>query len=217
MIYNDRMKIFLVRHGLSELNGKDMHQTKDDPLTEQGRKQAKSVAKRLAEIDADLIISSNYPRAADTARIIAKRLKKRIVYTELLKEWKKPSEIEGKPHSNRKANLIYNKVMKNIDREGWHYSDEENISDLKERVKNAGKYLEEKGGKNGTLIVVTHAKVIYMMLAMAAFGMGITSTEYIRFRKTFALDNTGITEVEMEDGLVTKVIALNDFTHLNNK
>lgn len=210
------MKIFLVRHGLSALNGKKVHQIRDDPLTEQGKRQARSVASRLAEVNADLIVSSSYPRAAETARIIGKRLKKRIIYTELLKEWKKPSEIEGKSRSDRKANLIYNKIMKNIDRDDWHYSDEENLFDLKERIKSIGEYLEGKNGKNSTLIVVTHAKVIYMMLAIAVFGVGVTSDEYIRLRKAFALDNTGITEVEMVDGLVTKVITLNDVTHLKD-
>lgn len=81
------MKLYLVRHAIAE----DSAVYEDDslrPLTEKGRERMKKIAAALREIGVgpDLIVSSPYVRASQTAVILAKTLKYReqIVYSDLL-------------------------------------------------------------------------------------------------------------------------------------
>jgi broad specificity phosphatase PhoE len=72
------MKLYLVRHAIAE----DSAGYEDDslrPLTEKGRERMKRIAAALMEIGVqpDLIVSSPYLRASQTASILAKALKYR--------------------------------------------------------------------------------------------------------------------------------------------
>ena len=69
------MKIFLVRHGIAQAtapSGRD----EDRRLTERGRSQVHTIAKalKLLNVQPDRILASPYPRAAETAQIIATTL-----------------------------------------------------------------------------------------------------------------------------------------------
>ena len=62
------MKIFLIRHGETESNKNRIIQGKiDEGLSKKGIKQAECLADRLKDEKIDLIISSEYKRAAETA------------------------------------------------------------------------------------------------------------------------------------------------------
>jgi phosphohistidine phosphatase len=81
------MKLYLVRHAIAE----DSANFEDDslrPLTEKGRERMKKIAAALKEIgmQPDLIVSSPYVRASQTAVILAKALKYReeILYSDSL-------------------------------------------------------------------------------------------------------------------------------------
>ncbi len=65
------MDLYLVRHGQTEWNKQGVMQGRlDSPLTELGRKQAYSLAQRLAHEHYDAVYASPTPRAHNTARII---------------------------------------------------------------------------------------------------------------------------------------------------
>lgn len=77
--------IYIVRHGESTHNagifkGEKPHEI---PLTETGKKQAKTIAQKLKHIHFDVIFSSHYVRAKETAKIIAntRKLKHKISNT----------------------------------------------------------------------------------------------------------------------------------------
>ena len=89
------MNIYLVRHGQSEGNLKKFHQGADVPLSKNGKVQAKILAQRFKKIPVDSIYSSPYIRAKQTAEFISKELKLPIEYWDILRERKRPSEIEG--------------------------------------------------------------------------------------------------------------------------
>ncbi len=71
------MKLYLLRHGPAG----DRNAWKDDdakrPLTKRGKKKMRRIAKTIARwrLGVDLIISSPYLRAAETAEIVARKLK----------------------------------------------------------------------------------------------------------------------------------------------
>ena len=73
-----RNNYFLVRHGQSETNAKGGTISSDikasDPLTSLGEKQIKKAAKSLRKNKIDLIISSPFSRAKQTAEMIAKEI-----------------------------------------------------------------------------------------------------------------------------------------------
>lgn len=209
---------FFIRHGRSILNETGVHQRRETPLSLQGRKQAEAIAERLVGIDAALVLSSNLVRAAETAMAIGGRINKRVIYTDLLSEWKKPSGIAGMRYGERKDEEIWNKRIENINNKKWHYSDEENVFDLKKRVIKLCIYLDAIHNKNKPILIVTHGSIIEMMVALAAIGSGLTGRRYIDFRHIFSADkNTGITEIEIKNGLPIKVLTFNGIAHMKKR
>jgi phosphohistidine phosphatase len=92
------MKLYLVRHAIAE----DSAGYEDDslrPLTEKGRERMKRIAAALMEIGVqpDLIVSSPYLRASQTASILAKALKYReeILYSDSLVPMGKTDDMIG--------------------------------------------------------------------------------------------------------------------------
>ena len=76
--------IYFVRHGESEGNVGHIRQTADTPLTDEGRRQAVTIADRAARLDFECIVSSTMERARQTAYPILERTAKPIEYSELL-------------------------------------------------------------------------------------------------------------------------------------
>jgi len=92
------MKLYLVRHAIAE----DIGDHEDDslrPLTEKGREKMRRIAGALAElgIQPDLIVSSPYVRASQTAVILAKELKykEELAYSNFLMPMGEPNDMIG--------------------------------------------------------------------------------------------------------------------------
>ena len=83
------MKIFLVRHGQSIANAKKIHQGQriDTSLSEKGIKQAEAIATRLKKEKIDAIYSSDLLRAKETAEVIAKEHKMKVITDKRLREF----------------------------------------------------------------------------------------------------------------------------------
>lgn len=65
--------LYFIRHGESEGNAKRIFTGQSDsPLTERGRRQAAAVAKELASVKFDKVVSSDLSRSRDTAEVIAR-------------------------------------------------------------------------------------------------------------------------------------------------
>lgn len=80
--------LYIMRHGQTDwnLNGQIQGQN-DIPLNDTGRAQASNVADRLARFDLEYIISSDLPRAVETANIIGGKLNLRVEYDARLREY----------------------------------------------------------------------------------------------------------------------------------
>jgi len=69
------MKIFLIRHGQTDLNEKSIFRGRMDvPLNDFGKKQASAVANRLLKLNIRKIYTSPLKRTVETAKIIADKL-----------------------------------------------------------------------------------------------------------------------------------------------
>lgn len=94
------MKLYLVRHAIAESIGTPGYE--DDslrPLTDKGREKMKKIACALVELGVtpNLIVSSPYVRASQTASILAKELKykEELAYSDFLVPMGKPSDMIG--------------------------------------------------------------------------------------------------------------------------
>lgn len=82
------MQILLIRHGQSEADLLDVHEGKADfPLTEEGREQARKMAKRVKEQFAPAFIwASTLKRASETAAILQQEVGCPVQYLKELQE-----------------------------------------------------------------------------------------------------------------------------------
>ncbi len=94
------MRIYLVRHAIAENAGTSDYE--DDslrPLTEKGREKMKKIASAFKDlgVEPDLIVSSPFIRASQTASILAKILKYKgdVVYSDSLVPMGKPDDMIG--------------------------------------------------------------------------------------------------------------------------
>jgi phosphohistidine phosphatase len=92
------MKLYLVRHAIAE----DVTEHEDDslrPLTEKGREKMHRIADALKElgVQPDLIVSSPYVRASQTAVVLAKELKykEELAYSDFLMPIAEPNDMIG--------------------------------------------------------------------------------------------------------------------------
>lgn len=74
------MKIWLTRHGQTNLNKNELMQGRtDEPLNEKGVEQAKATRKKVGEVKFDAVISSPLIRAVKTASIVGNIDEKKII------------------------------------------------------------------------------------------------------------------------------------------
>ena len=207
------MKVYFVRHGQTEHNVQYLHQNENAALTDEGLKQANILTKRFSKIPIDVILASPAQRAKQTAEIINKTLKKKIIYSDLIKEWKRPSEFEGKKSTDPVVLEVHKTINLYQDNPKWHYSDEENFIEFRSRIK---RFLDSLTleAKQENILVVSHAGPIKMITLLMALGDMVKPEIFFGFVDTFRVYNTSITLCEKgKDGLWS-VEAFNDHRHL---
>lgn len=176
-----------------------LHQDGDVELSEIGLMQAERVAHRFVKIGFEKILSSDFKRARQTAEAIAKATDKEIELVKELREIKKPSEIEGK-HVDMPEVVEIKKMQKqHNDDPDWHYSDEENFTDLLNRAGKFVKKLEKR--KERELVVVTHGTVLRAIVSVMSLGDKVDATDLAKIQRLiWKMDNTGISVVGLVDG-----------------
>ncbi|MEK7070976.1 MAG: histidine phosphatase family protein [Patescibacteria group bacterium] len=210
------MRVYFVRHGESELNAVNIHQSPHTILSKRGIQQAKTVVKRFEKISIDLIITSEYKRAQETAKYIAQKLQKPIIISPLFVERRRPSEIVGKSIDDPEVVKIRQLLHKNADNVDWRYSNEENFFDLIERGKKAIHFIEEQ--KVDHLLIVSHGGFIKLLIALFLFEDALTADMYNALYHKSKIDNTGITVFETDHHRLNdyswKLVTLNDRIHV---
>lgn len=205
------MRLYLVRHGESELNTV-AHQFAHTKLSSRGAQQAEILADRLVKLPVEIIFSSSYTRAQHTAEVVNGKLQKPIIYTELLKERKRPSEIEGKPIGDPEIVRVKKLIGEHAGDPEWHYADEENLFDFRRRVEQALGLISQR--EESHILVISHGQTIRMMVALMMLGEQLTpriAQSFIDFLRT---SNTGITVCERQEDQPWRLVTWNDHAHL---
>jgi broad specificity phosphatase PhoE len=207
------MKVYFVRHAQSSYNANGLlHQYEEGELSEFGVKQAEFVAHRFEHIDVDVIISSPFERAKETAHIIKSVINKPIKYTKLLSEFRGPIELEGMPKDHPEVLRINQIMHENRHDPHWKYSNEESFDELRKRAVELTRYLVKQEQEN--ILCVSHGLFLRVILAVMMFGEKITRDELQKLMKFIRINNTGITVCEHLDSGEWRLVTLNDHAHL---
>lgn len=148
-------KYTLARHGESEANALGITNsdvTAKYNLTEKGRVQVLSQAKRLAKSGIDVIVASDFLRTKETAKIYARELgipENEIVYDVRLREFKVGPEREGK---------LWSETDKYVRTHGL-YPGMETPDELKKRAFSALFDIDERySGKK--ILIISHGAIL---------------------------------------------------------
>jgi broad specificity phosphatase PhoE len=165
------MSIVLIRHGETELNAARVLQPAATPLSGRGKLQALALAHRLARLGAGAILSSDLPRALQTAQAIAAATGLGVHESALLHE-RDFGDLRGRSYDELGFDAI---AMQQAPPAG------ESMADFRGRVGRAMVLLlERRKQTNGNLIVVTHGLVIRCLLERhVALPAGMASPERI--------------------------------------
>ena len=150
------MSILLIRHGETALNVARVLQPADTPLSTRGVAQAEALAQRLASMRVAAIVSSDLPRASNTARAIAATTAAPLETSMLLRE-RNFGDWRGQPYDGMPVNPL---TMLEAPPGG------ESAAAFAGRVALAFEHIvRRRAALGGTLAVVTHGLVIRALLA----------------------------------------------------
>ena len=98
--------LYIVRHGESDGNVRHIlqGQINSSKLTENGKKQARTLGKKLSQIPFAAVFSSDLTRAKQTAQLIALERKLAVTTTKALRE-RNYGEFEGRPYRHYEEEL----------------------------------------------------------------------------------------------------------------
>ena len=218
MRFEPDKEIYLVRHGETELNRTgERYQSPSIPLSEQGKKQAEKIAKRVSKLDFEAFITSPFTRARQTAEIISRRLGIKFEVSDLFSERKIPSVIAGARVDDPKAREIFEIWKKSLYTPGMKVEDGENFDEIVSRADKALSYLVSR--KERKILVVTHGFFMRVLIARAIFREALSGDIFRRFWYATEIDNTSLTVLEYFEKYFEQeshwlLWVLNDHAHL---
>ena len=149
------MSLLLIRHGETALNAARVLQPAGTPLSPVGLQQARAVAQRLRDSGAAALLSSDLPRALQTAQAIAEATGLPLRTSALLHE-RNFGDWRGQPYDTLGFDPL---------REDLVPPAGESQADLERRCKEAWQFVRTlRAGLPGPLIVVSHGLVIRQWL-----------------------------------------------------
>ncbi|MBI5077778.1 MAG: class I tRNA ligase family protein [Candidatus Yonathbacteria bacterium] len=173
-------KYIVMRHGEAESNARGIVSSKIDgsasySLTEKGRVSAEKAGKKLLEEEIDIIITSPFVRAKQTAEIVAGVIgfdTRKIIVDERVKEID-TGVFDGKPIALYRGHFasVAEKITKRP-------NGGENLLDVKRRVMDLVSQLENEY-KGKTILIVTHEYPVWMV---ASGSRGATAPESASMR-----------------------------------
>lgn len=170
----------VMRHGFAESNARSIVNSKVEEskifgLTEDGRKQALEAGKKLARRNIDIIITSPFARARETAEIVAGEIEfdsRQIIADERIKEIN-TGVFNGRPIDEYRG---FSTIREKFDKcpDGG-----ETLLDVKRRVM-AFLYDIETRYTDKTILVVTHEYPAWMLVAGS---LGMVSDEAVAIKE----------------------------------
>src|SRR6056297_126681 len=189
--YKDPQTLTMFRHGQAQSNKSGLcdsnQKNRENNLTEKGKKQVSEAAEELQSENFDLIITSDFPRAKQTAEILADKLNiSKIVEDHRIGE-------VGMGDFNGKKEKDFTAFRKeNFDQ--WHKGNPENIEsffDLKKRIFDFLDEVKEKY-QDKNVLVVAHGDSIRVA---GGYERGLSDKEIFELGYP---DNAGWTKINLQ-------------------
>lgn len=182
--------IYFVRHGQSENNALKLRQGATGGLSHAGETQAHFVGERFKHNKIEITLASPYERAQETAALINAHIHTKTETTPLLAERRNPSEVVGKDADSEEVTKIMDLIDRSFHDDDYHYSDEENFTELKARAKELLTLLENRPEKR--ILCVSHRIFLKMVCAYIEQGEALTSHEFVKLDFYNKVENTAI-------------------------
>ena len=155
--------LHLIRHGETALNVARVLQPAHTPLSQRGRAQARALAERLVPLRLSAIISSDLPRALQTAEAIAAACALPIETSALLHE-RNFGDLRGRPYDT----LGYDPIAADEAPPGG-----ESMAEFEARAAQAWqRVLQAHALAGGPIAVVTHGLVLKAWLRPGLIDLG---------------------------------------------
>lgn len=191
------MHVYFVRHGETELNAKNIHQSPNTPLSAKGKDESLTVAEYIRTVNPDLLLTSEYTRAQETARVIGHHTGLKPVTNGLFYEIERPSSLYGKSHFHP---MTFDYVLRSVFHKndpGWKYADAENFNDISSRAKRAIAYLEQLAENHSSVVVVSHTVFINILVSYVCKNRMLDFRDLLlTFLHVERMKNTGVIHLE---------------------
>ncbi len=143
------MKLYVIRHGETEMGKNEIIATEEEPLNEYGIYQAKTVGNNIRKLDIDIIYCSPIERAKHTLKLFDLDKNIPVIIDDRIKE-RNMGIYENVPFSELDWDIFwnYNSDIK--------YPELETMKSVYERIE---KFLDEIKLQNNNALLVTHGGV----------------------------------------------------------
>ena len=210
---------YLVRHGETVLNAKNIRQGASGGLSERGIKQVEEISKTLESVKFTNVFCSTFERTKETFDIINQKIHFPILkvdFTTLLVERRNPTQIIEKESDDLIVKNFINTMDKSYHDPNLKIYDEENFLDLKNRTLACQEYLIKKGGK--TNLCITHGIFLKMFLATLVYKKDLLQSEYIKINEYNVADNAALTVVcyDSKKNFLNKILFFNSGINKKN-
>jgi 2,3-bisphosphoglycerate-dependent phosphoglycerate mutase len=204
-------RIYFVRHGESTSNVSHVVQGSEDILTAAGEKQAEVLAERLSKLPFHNLLVSDFVRTRQTVAPLLEKVSIKPVYTELLREARRPSSLVGSP-INGEGFVNFDKLSRaHVLEADWRFEDEENYHDIVLRIKNLFAQIDTF---EGDTVLVSHGRLAIYIMMYVIMGGKLTPDVWRTDFATFTTTNTGVTVFSYkEHEKLWAVSTYNDHAH----
>lgn len=203
-------RFYLVRHGQTEANAQHYVPSKEEPLNEVGFFQASQLAERVANLDVQKLVVSDFLRAQQTISPIVdlKKLEPEVVpaFGEVLE----PSSLYGVSDADDRVVAYKAERNSNVENSQWSFEDGEPFHSVHKRINQAREYLESLENEN--TLIVAHAFFLQCFTAAVLLGTTQPTKDFFNVAKTLRISNTGISLFTFDEG-VWRVVMINDHAH----
>lgn len=192
------MKLYLVRHGSTGANEGGRRQSPQTPLSEEGKLQAQKIAVWLSDKKIEVILSSPWVRAKQTAEIIARKLDKQISFLDILHEKAHNPDLYGASFEDEIHRQYAKEYRENKNNFDWKLRGKgESIREMLTRGLVFEEMLFEKY-KDQTMVVVSHAYFIKGFVTICLRGKEFEKKSFKTRFQTIPVDNGGISLLKKE-------------------
>jgi broad specificity phosphatase PhoE len=187
--------IYFVRHGQTNKNNEHVHQHYDEPLSEEGKSQAKVVADYVHSLNVQALVASPFARARQTAAAISEVIDVPYIIDVSVHETVRPTYLYGKKHLSFMTLRYLINLFLHQSNNSWDDDGAENMFDVRNRVHDTQDMVTEM--KESSIAIVSHAVFIDMFVHWICAEKKMSIPRYIKmivFMKK--MPNTSIVHIQ---------------------